>query len=68
MKKETAILSIVIAFLVRFISGATVAILKTKKSSEKVAQVQKPQMVPQGEQPPPLQVSIHWKWPPRSKR
>ena len=43
MKKETAILFIVIAFLVGFISGATVAILKGTKGTEKVAMVQKPQ-------------------------
>ena len=52
MKKETAILAIVIAFLVGFISGATVAILRTTKSSEKVAKVQKPQMAPPGGEAP----------------
>ena len=52
MKKETAILAIVIAFLVGFISGATVAILRTTKSPEKVSMVQKSQMAPQGEQFP----------------
>ena len=52
MKKETAILAIVVAFLVGFISGATVAILRTTKSSEKVAKVQKPQMAPQGGEAP----------------
>ena len=31
MKKETVILVVVIAFLVGFVSGATVAILKGKK-------------------------------------
>jgi cytochrome c-type biogenesis protein CcmH/NrfG len=46
MRKETAILAIVIAFLVGFISGATVAILKGTKSTEKTALVQKPQMAP----------------------
>ncbi|MBM4306173.1 MAG: tetratricopeptide repeat protein [Deltaproteobacteria bacterium] len=52
MKKETAILFIVIAFLVGFIAGATVAILKGTKGVEKVATVQKPQMaLPQA--PPP---------------
>ena len=52
MKKETAILAIVIAFLVGFISGATVAILRTTKSSEKAAMVQKPQMAPPGGEAP----------------
>jgi len=50
MKKETAILAIVIAFLVGFITGATVAILKGTKGAEKVAMVQKPQLTPK---PPP---------------
>jgi len=48
MKKETVILLVAIAFLVGFISGATVAILKGAKSAEKTAMVQKPQMVPPG--------------------
>lgn len=48
MKKETAILAIVIAFVVGFVSGATVAILKKTKNSEKVDWVQKPQRIPQG--------------------
>jgi cytochrome c-type biogenesis protein CcmH/NrfG len=46
MKKETVILAIVVAFLVGFISGATVAILKGTKGAEKPAVVQKPQMAP----------------------
>lgn len=50
MKKETAILAIVVAFGIGFISGATVAILKMTKGSEKVDLVQKSQMVPQGEE------------------
>jgi len=48
MKKETVILLVVIAFLVGFISGATVAILKGTKVTEKTAVVQKPQMPPSG--------------------
>ena len=48
MKKETVILIVVIAFLVGFISGATVAILRGTKGAEKVGSVQKPQMVPPG--------------------
>ena len=52
MKKETAILFIVIALLVGFISGATVAILKGTKGTEKAAMVQKPQM-PLPPAPPP---------------
>lgn len=52
MKKETAILFVVIAFLVGFIAGATVAILKGTKGTEKAAMVQKPQM-PLPPAPPP---------------
>jgi cytochrome c-type biogenesis protein CcmH/NrfG len=48
MKKETVILLVVIAFLVGFISGATVAILKGTKGAEKTAMVQKPKMAPPG--------------------
>jgi tetratricopeptide (TPR) repeat protein len=48
MKKETVILIVVIAFLVGFISGATVAILRGAKGAEKVAMIQKPQMAPAG--------------------
>jgi len=48
MKKETVILMVVIAFLVGFITGATVAILKGTKGTEKTAMVQKPQMPPPG--------------------
>ena len=47
MKKETAILAIVIAFLVGFVSGATIAILKMKGGGESAAIMQKPQMSPQ---------------------
>jgi cytochrome c-type biogenesis protein CcmH/NrfG len=48
MKKETVILMVVIAFLIGFISGATVAILRGTKGAEKTATVQKPQMAPPG--------------------
>ena len=48
MKKETVILLVVIAFLVGFIAGATVAILKGTKGTKKTALVQKPQMAPPG--------------------
>jgi cytochrome c-type biogenesis protein CcmH/NrfG len=64
MKKETVILLVVIAFLVGFISGATVAILKGTKGAEKTAMVQKPQMAPPGAPPvapqgaPPARNSI----------
>jgi cytochrome c-type biogenesis protein CcmH/NrfG len=44
MKKETVILLVVIAFLVGFVAGATVAILRGTKGAEKAAVVQKPQM------------------------
>jgi len=46
MKKETVILAIVIAFLVGFITGATIAILRGTKSVERPRDVQKQQMVP----------------------
>jgi len=46
MKKETVILIAIVAFLVGFISGATVAILRGTRNTEKLATVQKPQMVP----------------------
>jgi tetratricopeptide (TPR) repeat protein len=46
MKKETVILIVIIAFLVGFISGATIAILRGTKSTEKTAMVQKPQLAP----------------------
>jgi len=42
MKKETVILSVVIAFLVGFITGATVAILKGKKGTVRAVAVQPP--------------------------
>ena len=47
MKKETTILLVVVAFVVGFITGATVAILKGTKGAERVPTVQKPQMAPQ---------------------
>jgi tetratricopeptide (TPR) repeat protein len=46
VKKETVILVLVIAFLVGFITGATVAILRGTKSVERPSFAQKPQMVP----------------------
>ena len=48
MKKETVILVVVIAFLVGFISGATVVILRGTKGAERTAMVQQPQMGPPG--------------------
>jgi len=53
MKKEMVILVVVIAFLVGFVSGATVAILKGKKGDQTARLPQKPQMVPQEASPPP---------------
>ncbi len=50
MKKETTILLVVIAFLVGFIAGATIAILKGVKGVEKMAGTPGPQMAPM---PPP---------------
>lgn len=47
MKKETVILMLVIAFLVGFIGGATVAILRGSKGSEETALIQRPQMASQ---------------------
>lgn len=62
MKKETAILFIVIAFLVGFIAGATVAILKGTKGADKVAAVQKPQMaLPQAPPPGPDPAELNLK-------
>jgi len=46
MKKETVIISVVIAFIIGFITGATVAILRGKKETPRPAMVQKPQMAP----------------------
>jgi len=46
MKKETAILVIVIAFLVGFVSGATVAILKVKGGGGKISLAQQSQVAP----------------------
>jgi len=59
MKKETVILFVVIAFLVGFITGATVAILKGTKEVEKPAVVQKPQMAPMAtpKGPDPIEVA-----------
>ena len=54
MKKETVILMVVVAFLVGFITGATVAILRGTKGAEKEATVQKPQMTPPGAPAPAL--------------
>jgi len=64
MKKETAILVIVIAFVVGFVSGATIAILKVKGGGEKAAIMQQPQMSPQMAPmptppgPPPAELSL----------
>ena len=52
MKKETVILVVVIAFLVGFVSGATVAILKGKKGDPTTRLPQKPPMTPQETAPP----------------
>ena len=46
MKKETAIMSVVIAFLLGFIAGATIAILRGTKSAERPSVAQKPQTAP----------------------
>jgi tetratricopeptide (TPR) repeat protein len=59
VKKETVILVVVIAFLVGFISGATVTILKGKRGGEGPAMVQKSQMTstPASLRPSPLEVA-----------
>jgi cytochrome c-type biogenesis protein CcmH/NrfG len=54
MKKETVILMVVVAFLVGFITGATVAILKGTKGAQQVAVMQKPIMAPPGASAPAL--------------
>jgi cytochrome c-type biogenesis protein CcmH/NrfG len=54
MKKETVILIVVIAFLVGFIAGATVAVLRGTKGAEKTAMVPKPQTAPPGTPVPGL--------------
>ncbi|MGQ9509539.1 MAG: tetratricopeptide repeat protein [Thermodesulfobacteriota bacterium] len=46
MKRETAVLAIVMAFLIGFISGATVAILRGTKVQEKLSVIQTPQTSP----------------------
>ena len=58
MKKETAILLIVIAFLVGFVTGATVAILKGTKATEKAPVVKKPQMAPPPSSPGPSPTEV----------
>jgi len=58
MKKETVILAVVIAFLVGFITGATVAILKGKKGAEGPAMVQKPQTAPMPAPPGPSPLEV----------
>ncbi len=58
MKKETIILIVVIAFLVGFITGATVAILKGKKGVETSVVQQKPQMPPPSAPPGPSPVEV----------
>jgi cytochrome c-type biogenesis protein CcmH/NrfG len=59
MKKETVILAVVIAFVVGFITGATVAILKGRKGAGGSAMVQTPSVAPQpaSARPSPLEVA-----------
>lgn len=54
MKKETAILYIVIALIIGFVGGATVGILWITRGTQKAATVQKPQMAPPGSPAPAL--------------
>jgi cytochrome c-type biogenesis protein CcmH/NrfG len=58
MKKETVILIVIIAFLVGFVTGATVAILKGKKGAETAAGQQKPQMAPPSAPPGPSPLEV----------
>jgi tetratricopeptide (TPR) repeat protein len=58
MKKETVILIVVIAFLVGFVTGATVAILKGKKGVETASVQQKPQMAPPSVPPGPSPLEV----------
>jgi tetratricopeptide (TPR) repeat protein len=58
MKKETVILTVVIAFFVGFITGATVAILKGKKGVETAAIQQKSQMALPSAPPGPSPVEV----------
>ena len=58
MKKETAILYIVIALIIGFVGGATVGILWVTRGTEKTAMVQKPQMTPPGAPAPALPAPI----------
>jgi cytochrome c-type biogenesis protein CcmH/NrfG len=58
MKKETVILAVVIALLVGFITGATVAILRGKRGVEGSAMVQKPQMAPSPAPPDPSSLEV----------
>jgi tetratricopeptide (TPR) repeat protein len=59
MKKETVILIVIIAFLVGFVTGATVVILKGSKGGERAAMGQKPEMapVPGPSKPSPLELA-----------
>jgi cytochrome c-type biogenesis protein CcmH/NrfG len=65
MKKETAILAILIAFFIGFVTGATLAIFKGKKGAEGPTLVQKtppfPQMAPMPDSPgpPPIEVTAN---------
>ena len=56
MKKETVILLVVVAFLVGFITGATVAILKGRKGVETTGIQQKSQVAPPSVPPAPSPV------------
>jgi tetratricopeptide (TPR) repeat protein len=58
MKKETVILIVVIAFLVGFITGATVAILKGRAGGERTAMVQKPELTPAPGRPKPSLLEV----------
>jgi tetratricopeptide (TPR) repeat protein len=58
MKKETVILIVVIAFIVGFIAGATVVILRGEKGAERAAMVQKPEMAPIPGPPKPSSLEV----------
>ena len=52
MKKENALLAVVIAFIIGVVTGASVAILTRPKSGEGAAMVQSSQLGPQADLPP----------------
>jgi tetratricopeptide (TPR) repeat protein len=58
MKKETVILAVGIAFVVGFITGATVAILKANKGVEAPSRLENPEMAPAPVPPGPSPLEV----------